>query len=110
MDKSQTDKLGFFKRRIVKKYFNAGLDFGDAVSYYYMGECIGFQKLFNKWQKYEKKYAALGFKTIPLDDFVSGGGYGVEIDNLLYVKLQANEQPVYHADEFDSERPNFATG
>lgn len=80
---------------IINKYFEAGTDFGDAVSYIYMGECIGFEKLFDAWEDLEKEVAKRGYQTISVDDFVAAGGYGKDLPGLR--KLKKSEEAILHA-------------
>lgn len=82
---------------VQKRYLRAGAEFGDAVSYLYMGECIGFEKLLDAWAKAEKRYASVGFRTLPVEVFVKLGGYGKKPDG-VGVMRHANEKPVYHAE------------
>ena len=98
--------IGLFRKKYLatikdenleKKYLNAGADFGDAVSMIYMGECIGFEDLLNKWAELEREYANRGFRTVTLDEFVSYGGYGQEIKTLGQPRLE-NEKPIFHAE------------
>lgn len=83
---------------IKDRYVEHGKDFGDAVSYIYMGECIGFEGYLNTWAKYESEYANRGYRTISLDDFISAGGYGKSISHLVGVKRNEDEKPVLHAE------------
>ncbi len=80
-----------------KKYVRAGSDFGDAVSYIYMGECVGFKRKRACWCRWEKEYARRGYRTISLDAFIECGGYGAPLQN-LGARREANETPVYHAE------------
>lgn len=82
---------------LLNNYVEAGAIFGSAVSQLYMGECIGFDKLFRKWEKLEKEYINRGYRAISLDSFVEHGGYGEEIDHLYLVKRAPDEKPFYHA-------------
>ena len=100
----------------------AGAEVGDAISYAYMGECVGFDDMVKKWTTLEREYAARGYRTISVDDLIDyGGGYVASIDNLLGVKRNDDEEPIYHSDRFAKIReatfsqPNpvaeaFATG
>ncbi len=80
--------------KVAQRYLNAGTEFGDAVSYIYMGECVGFEKMLDKWAKLEKEYASRGYKTISIDDFIKAGGYGKDISDLLMIKVD-KEQPLH---------------
>ena len=83
-------------KQVEKHYVKAGAIFGDAVSYIYMGECVGFEKLLAKWAKWEAEYVKRGYRTLPVDDFVSYGGYGAPLKD-LGVKRTDGEEPVFHA-------------
>ncbi|QQG46576.1 MAG: hypothetical protein HYY55_01880 [Candidatus Niyogibacteria bacterium] len=83
-------------KRVEKRYAEAGRIFGHAVSYIYMGECIGFDSMLAKWEKLEAEYAKRGYRTLPVDDFVAHGGYGTPLKNLS-VKRAEGEEPVFHA-------------
>jgi hypothetical protein len=87
----------FTDEQTVEAYVMAGAEMGSAVSYIYMGECIGFDKLLGQWEATEKAYVDLGFRTLSIDDFVRYGGYAASIDKLLRVPRKRNEKPVYHA-------------
>ena len=81
--------------KAIERYSQAGMEFGDAVSYIYMGECIGFEKLLTAWETEELVYASMGFRTVSLDDFVSSGGWGQPL--VLRIPRDIGEEPVYHA-------------
>ena len=83
-------------KRIEKRYAEAGRIFGDAVSYIYMGECVGFDSMLAKWEKLEAEYAKRGYRTLPVDDFVAYGGYGTPLND-LGVRRAKGEEPVFHA-------------
>lgn len=90
------------KREIaVESYVEAGAQFGDALSYIAMGECVGFERMKKRWAECERKYAALGYRTLAIDDFIEHGGYGQPIDHLVRVERAAGEAIVYHAEVFD---------
>ena len=90
LERFMTDKW------IEKHYAKAGRIFGDAVSYIYMGECVGFDSMLAKWEKLEAEYAKRGYRTLPVDDFVAYGGYGTPLKN-LGVRRAEDEKPVFHA-------------
>lgn len=85
---------------IVEQYVRSGAVFGEALSHLYMGECIGFHGMKERWAKLERSYAGLGYRTIRLEDFVEYGGYGKAIDHLVRIKRAGGEEPVLHADTF----------
>jgi hypothetical protein len=84
-------------KKVKAKYRQAGADFGDAISYIYMGECIGFVEMSQEWAKWERQYAALGYRTISLDRFTEYGGYGKPLDDVWEVKREDAEPPIFHA-------------
>lgn len=92
-----------FDDDVVKRYIDAGAIFGDAVSYIYMGECVGFAKRLENWENAELAYSALGYRTLSLDQFVDYGGYGKELIGLT-VPRDEGEEIVLHAKYY---RDNF---
>lgn len=97
--------LGWLKRLFSRRtsdeeveqgYLRAGGLFGDAVSYLYMGECIGFSDLLDAWAQWEREYAERGYRTISLDSFIDYGGYNKPIMGLR-TKRDEDEEPIYHA-------------
>lgn len=85
---------------IVEQYIRSGAVFGEALSYLHMGECVGFQGMKERFAKLERLYADLGYRTIPLEDFLEYGGYGKAIDHLVRVKRAEGEEPILHAITF----------
>ncbi|TSC80051.1 MAG: hypothetical protein G01um101429_255 [Parcubacteria group bacterium Gr01-1014_29] len=86
---------------VKREYVKTGTAFGDAVSYIYMGKCVGFDELFEKWKKWEAEYAKRGYRTIPLDDFIAyGGGYVAKLEG-IGVKRQVGEEAVLHAERYE---------
>jgi hypothetical protein len=89
--------LRFLRDRTVEKYYIAvGRVFGNAVSYIYMGECVGFETLLASWEKWETEYSRRGYRTLPLDDFVEYGGYGIPLKN-VGKKRSRCEEGISHA-------------
>lgn len=82
---------------VERRYIRAGATFGDAVSYLFMGECIGFNRLLNKWGNWEEEYAYRGFRTVSLDRFIGLGGYGKPISDLIGKRREDGEEPIFHA-------------
>lgn len=87
-------------KSVQQKYIDAGASFGDAVSYSYAGEVVGFQEMLKNWEAWEEEYARRGFRTISLDAFINFGGYGEPIDHILNKKRDEKEQPILHAKKF----------
>lgn len=83
-------------KAIENCYVQAGREFGDAVSYIYMGESLGFEDLLREWEIWEAEYARRGYRTFPVEDFVALGGYGQALKD-LGAKRAAGEAPVFHA-------------
>lgn len=78
--------FGHSEKTIVKQYYYWGCEYGDALSYWFMGKCVGFDKLEKKFQYWSKQYMALGYEPISVDDFVSAGGYGNDMSHKLRQK------------------------
>lgn len=89
---------------VEKRYVSSGANFGDAVSYIYMGECDGFEKLLSRWEEWEGEYNRRGFRTVSLDRFIGLGGYGKPIDDVIGQKREIGEEFVFHAKMY---RENF---
>ena len=53
-----------------KRYYNAGIDLAEADSYWYIGKCIGYDKLEKKFKKLETKWLKKGNYPIPLEIFL----------------------------------------
>ena len=82
---------------VEKSYLAAGAEFGDAVSYIFMGEGYDFKQLLKKWESWEEEYARRGYRTISLDRFVDLGGYGRPVSDLIYKKREEKEEPIFHS-------------
>lgn len=89
--------------QVEEYYIKSGATFGDAVSYLYMGECVGFGEMLSNWENWELEYSRRGYRALPIDFFIKYGGYGLPL-NGLGVKRYSNEKIVLHADIF---RKNF---
>lgn len=83
--------------QLVESYVLHGSEFGSVVSMIYMGECVGFEELLTAWENAEAHYAELGYRTLTVDAFVSYGGWGHDIADLVRVPRDIGEEPVYHA-------------
>ncbi len=82
---------------VMKKYRFEGKIFGDAVSYGFMGECLNFQKYLAAWERWEKIYAARGYRTVPLEEFVQyGAGYVGELQGWGERRAEG-EALIFHA-------------
>lgn len=83
--------------KVTKAYLDSGYNFGDAVSYLFIGKCVGFDDQQLAWEKAEEQYAQLGYRTISLDEFIAAGGYGKDINHLVKVNREPNEPVILHA-------------
>lgn len=81
---------------VRKRYVEAGSMFGNAVSYLYLGECLGFRGMLSKWAKWEREYARRGYRTIPIEVFIEHGGYNIRISG-LGIRRARGEPPILHA-------------
>jgi len=92
------DLLSPSDEKLQKQYVEAGAAYGDAVSYAMMGSVVGIREMRLEYERLEKEYADRGFRTVSLRRFVDYGGYGQSIDDVLGVKREPDEEPIYHAD------------
>jgi len=96
--KTKLWRNSFSDQRVTRYYIDSGGQFGDAVSYVgSMGECIGFKRLLDQFEDWELEYADRGYRTVSLDRFVDLGGYGKSIDDVIGLKREGNENPIFHA-------------
>src|SRR5579872_7424400 len=76
---------------VIEHYLRAGARFGDALAKLYIGDCIPLDAVRRRFAQFERRYAALGYRTIKLDDFIEYGAYGKSISHLLRIKRDASE-------------------
>jgi len=53
----------------------------------------------------EEAYSSLGYRIIPLQDWIDCGGWGVSIDTLWLVKREKDERPQFTKFEYKTELP-----
>ncbi len=82
--------------QVEKRYVATGAAVGNALSYWFMGECAGFQRMRARWEKWEREYARRGYRTISTEDFMLHGGYGSSLMP-IGMKRDANEKPLLYA-------------
>lgn len=82
---------------VRRRYIRSGAQFGDAVSYIYMGECVGFAGLLARWERWEAEFVRRGYRALSIKDFVAIGGYGHTESLESLAKLTPGEQPVRHS-------------
>lgn len=83
-------------KQVTKKYIKAGNSFGDALSYSFIGNIVGFDEMLERWAIWESIYANRGFRTIPIEDFIMCGGYGDPHKSLMVKRLK-DEPIILHA-------------
>jgi|688.fasta_scaffold433439_2 hypothetical protein len=83
--------INFFKSLwedfIISRYVSVGLQWGDAESYSFMGECVGYNSLCKSLERLETQYAKLGYKVVDRETWVLAGGYGEEYESKLRIKV-----------------------
>lgn len=70
----------------MNQYVSAGLRWGDAESYSFMGECVGYNSICNRLKYWESEYEKLGYVPVSLDRWVESGGYGREYESQLKIR------------------------
>lgn len=78
-------------------YVAAGKQFGDALSYGYMGTPLYHDQMLAQWQRWEAEYAKRGYRTISLDAFIEWGGWG-KAPTDLGVRRKPGEAAKLHAE------------
>lgn len=91
--------------RVANEYYRAACAIGDAISYAHMGAVsteVGGKRyelkdpeLFHVLDELEVAYAELGYRVVPLDNWVDYAGWGVDIAPLWLVKREEGERPVF---------------
>lgn len=93
----------FFKRfltdkQVEKRYVRFGGTFGLAAYLIpLIGKCVGFDKFFSKWKKWEAEYIRRGFRTFSLDEFRRYVDFGTPLIG-LGTKREQNEKPVFYSE------------
>jgi len=83
------------ENKVKKWYIEAGNTFGDAVSYLYIGECVGFRDMLATWEYWEQEIVKYGYKPFDVDAFIGSGGHNKKLPE--FEKLSNGEEPVFHA-------------
>lgn len=90
--------------KLVNKYRDFATSFGDGLSYSYLGSpeietadrgWLNEQQCWDELDSLEVAYASFGYRIIAIDDWISHGGYGKDIDLLWLVKRLEGERPVF---------------
>ena len=100
----------FFEKYLIEKYKSVGEDFGDAISYSFMGEIVGFNRLEKKFKKLEKKIIEKGYIPYTIEEFVNAGGYGHPLPELKKIPeksqvlkiLDTNEKAIKYSKEMQN--------
>lgn len=91
--------------RIVNEYRALATDIGGAISDMGLGDpwlrvkgtmiSVRDPELYHILDVLEEAYATLGYRIIPLQDWVDHGGWGVDIEHLWLVKREEGERPQF---------------
>lgn len=73
-------------RFVAKMFWRAGINYGDMLSYAFMGKSVGFDRAKKQYEYWKKEYVRRGFLAPPIKEFIDAGGYGKCIDHLFMVK------------------------
>jgi len=72
--------LGLLSDKMVERYYlRTGSTFGARVSFVFLGEASEYQEDYEAWAFWEAQYARRGYETLPLEDFIRHGGYGLPL-------------------------------
>lgn len=91
--KPATEEAAKYSNETVQKYIDTGIAVARNI------EAADIDKLITMWEIAETSYANLGYRTLPLADFVAAGVrgeglYGVEVER------EDDEPPLFHATHF----------
>lgn len=101
--------------KIVTAYRDLAANIGGGISEMGLGDpwlrlkgkmiSIRDPELYHMLDGCEEAYAELGYRIIPLQDWVDYGGWGVSIDDLWLVKREEGERPEFTKFEPKRELP-----
>ena len=74
----------FFRKhlstKLVKKiYLSHAASLGDALSYSYMGKCVGYKEMVKNEYLWRQELKSRGYKGLTSDEMISYGGYGQKV-------------------------------
>lgn len=79
--------MNFFKtiweKIVINRYVSAGLYWGDAASYSFMGYTANYNSLTQNLKYWEDKYVKLGYIPVRHQRWIESGGYGLEYESQL---------------------------
>lgn len=75
-----------WEKIVIHKYVSTGLHWGDATSYDFMGEPLGYKSLCKKMDVWELEYEKLDYIPLDRERWVEAGGYGREYKSQLRLK------------------------
>ena len=70
-------------KKVGAIYKNRGIRFGDLASYANLGVPMHYDKVRSRFKLWESEYVNRGYKAVPIESFISCGGFGVDIDHLF---------------------------
>lgn len=80
-DTMGTDRLS--DKQVIDSYYQAGLVFGEIVSYIGVGTDPSLKEREDCFSFWEDEYVQRGFQPLHIDEFVLAGGWGKDITGLL---------------------------
>jgi hypothetical protein len=72
-----------WEKIVISQYVSAGLHWGDATSYGFLGETVNYDSLTKRLQYWEARYVNLGYIPVRPQRWVESGGYGLEYESQL---------------------------
>lgn len=91
--------------KITAEYRQVACNIGDAISYMGMGDVwitlrgedysMRDAQVYHVLDELEEAYAGLGYRIVPLDNWIDYAGWGVKMDHLWLVKREEDERPVF---------------
>ena len=75
-----------WEKIVINQYVSAGLQWGDATSYGFMGEAVGYKSMEKRLKFWEKYYKKFGYEPVDCHIWVSAGGYGLDYEPYLRIR------------------------
>jgi len=95
---------------VTNKYVSAGQVLGADINMRGYGEAVGTQKRIRRLVGWEQEHVRRGYRTISIADFTQAGGWSKDIADLVGVKREEGEAPIFHAQEYQENKKYVSAG
>jgi len=75
-----------WEKIVINQYVSAGLQWGDATSYGFMGEAVGYKSMEKRLKFWEKHYKNFGYEPVNRHIWIGAGGYSLDYEPYLRIR------------------------